>query len=145
MTWKIIRQSSIAMVVSLLVPTVATADVVRHGSLPKAYWGTWLGTAEPATESSVIVLSAKSYVSGKANCSVDWVSQTAGARGSIYSAHLQCTGLATKENEKAAENLIIRPNSIDRIDVGSKYANLKPYRRCSAACSATPHGQTSEN
>src|SRR5215471_14436024 len=132
-----IMQSVIPIALSLLASTVATADVVRHGSLPEAYWGIWVGTAEPWAASSIIVLSAKSYVSGEANCSVDWVSQTASARGSVYAAHLQCTNRARKENQRTAANVIIRPSSIDRIEVGSEYANLKPYRRCSAACPAT--------
>jgi len=145
MTWKIIPQSAIPTVLSLFVSTVAAADVVRHGSLPAAYWGTWVGTAEPATEIPVIVLSAKSYVSGEASCSIDWVSQTASPRGSVYAARLRCTNRAGKANERAAENLIIRPNSLDRIEVGSEYANLKPYRRCSAACPAAQHSHASEN
>jgi len=140
---KISGQSAIPWLLGLLISTVATADVVRHGSLPEAYWGTWVGAAERATESPVIVLSAKSYVSGEASCSVDWVSQTASARGSVYSAHLQCRNRARKPNERAAENLIIRPNGIDWIEVGSEYANLEPYRRCSAACGATPHSEPS--
>jgi hypothetical protein len=144
MTRKIIRQSAIPTVMVILVSAVATADVVRHSSLPEAYWGTWVGTAEPATEGAVIMLSAKSYVSGEANCTVDWVSQTASARGSVYAAHLRCINRA-KENDRVAENLIIRPNSMDRIEVGSEYANLKSYRRCSPACLAARHCRSSEH
>ena len=144
MTRKIIRQSAIPTVMGILVSVVATADVVRHSSLPEAYWGTWVATAEPATEGAVIMLSAKSYVSGEANCTVVWVSQTASARGSVYAAHLQCINPA-KENDRVAENLIIRPNSMDRIEVGSEFANLKSYRRCSPACLATRHCQSSEH
>ena len=144
MTRKFIRQSAIPTVISILVSAVATADVVRHSSLPEAYWGTWVATAEPATEHAVIMLSAKSYVSGEASCTVDWVSQTAGARGSVYAAHLQCTN-RVKENEKVTENLIIRPDSMDRIEVGSDYTNLKSYRRCLAACLAAPRSHSLEH
>ena len=144
MTRKIIRQSAIPAVMGLFVSAVATADIVRHGTLPETYWGTWVGTAEPATEGPVIFLSAKSYVSGEASCSVDWVSQTASARGSVYAAHLQCINRA-KGNERVTANLIIRPNSVDRIEVGSEYANLKFYRRCAAVCLGARHSHASEH
>ena len=144
MTQKSIHQTAIPSVMSLLVSTVATADIVRHSSLPEAYWGTWVGTAEPAREGAVIVLSAKSYISGEASCSIDWVSQTASARGSVYAAHLQCINGA-KGHERVVENLIIRPNSMDGIEVGSEYANLKSYRRCSAACLAARYSHSSEH
>jgi hypothetical protein len=39
--------------------------------------------------------------------SVDWVSQTAGVRGSIYSAHLQCVSPLEKANAKTVANLTI--------------------------------------
>jgi hypothetical protein len=145
MTRRIIRQIAILTVLSFLISTAATADVVRHGSLPETYWGTWVGAAEPGTESSVIVLSAKSFVSDGASCSVVWVSQTASARGSVYSAHLQCTNRASKAGEWAAANLIIRPNSVDQIEVGSEYVALKPYRRCSAICPATRDSRPSDD
>jgi len=79
------HQIALLTMLSMLMSDVATADVVRHSSIPEPYWGTCVGAEE-----SVIVLSANSYVSREATCNVKWVSQTAGARGSIYSAHLHC-------------------------------------------------------
>src|SRR5262249_10295349 len=138
------RRSAIPSLFGLFVST-ATADVVRHGSFPEAYWGTWVGTSKTATDSRVIVLSAKSYLSSEASCSVDWVSQTASARGSVYSAHVRCTDRVSKENGNTAGIIIVRPNSVDRIEVGSEYATLKPYRRCSSPCPAIRHGNPSED
>jgi len=138
------RKMAILTALGLCVPPVATADVVRHDSLPETYWGTWVGAAEPGTKRSVIVLSARSYFSGGASCSVDWVAQTASARGSVYSAHLQCADRAGKPGKRVSANLIIRPDSVDQIEVGSEYVNLKPYRRCSATCSATSDSDPSE-
>jgi hypothetical protein len=43
-------------------------------------------------DKSVIPPWARGYVISEVNCIVDWASETAGTRGSIYSAHLQCSG-----------------------------------------------------
>lgn len=145
MRLKVIHRGAIPTALSLLVSPIAMADVVRHGSLPEAYWGAWVGAGEPSAESGVIVLSAKSYISGEAICGVDWVSETAGVRGAVYSAHLRCTKHERNANETTAKNLIVRPNSIDWIEVGSDYANLKPYRRCSAPCLAARRGHPPEH
>ena len=111
-------------VLSMLMSDVAIADVVRHGSIPERYRGTWVGAEE-----SVIVLSANSYVSREANCSVKWVSQTAGARGSIYSARLHCFSPAGRAGTTVTSDLIIWPENIDQIAVGPNFKNLRVFRR----------------
>ena len=116
------RQIALLTVIYMVMSDVATADVVRHGSIPERYRGTWVGAEE-----SVIVLSANSYVSREANCSVKWVSQTAGARGSIYSAHLHCFSPAARAG--VTSDLIIRPENIDQIAVGPNFKNLRVFRR----------------
>jgi len=118
------RQIALLTVLSMLMSDVATADVVRHSSIPEGYWGSWVGAEE-----SVIVLSANSYVSREANCSVKWVSQTAGARGSIYSAYLHCFGLAGRAGTRVTSDLIIWPGNIDQIAVGPDFKNLRVFRR----------------
>jgi hypothetical protein len=118
-------------VLALVAFDVANADVVRHGSTPEAYRGTCTGAGtEP--EKSFIVLSAKTYVSREASCRVDGVSQTAGARGSIYSAHLQCLDPADGVGKKTASNLIIWPDGIHRIAAGPDFTKLMIFHRCSA-------------
>ena len=90
--------------------------------------------ADAATEpeKSVIVLSAKTYVSREASCSVGWVSQTAGARGSIYSAHLQCFSAADGAGKGTVANLIIWPHDINQIAAGPEFTKLTVFHRCSA-------------
>ena len=127
------RQAVLLTVFALVGPVAATADVVRHDSIPEPYRGTWAGTAGAESEKSVIVLSARRYVSREVSCSVEWVSQTPGARGSIYSAHLQCVDPAEKAGKKTVSNLIIRPDSTNQIAVGREFMSLKVFRRCSAA------------
>jgi hypothetical protein len=117
---------------------VATADVVRHGSVPEAYRGTWMAGTGTEPEKSVIVLSAQTYVSREASCSVNWVSQTAGARGSIYSAHLQCFNPADRAGKKTVSNLIIWPHDINQIAAGPDFTKLTIFHRCSAARQLPP-------
>jgi hypothetical protein len=130
------RKTVLVAVIAMLLSRVATADVVRHGSIPESYTGTWIAAAETGQDKSVIVLSGKMYFSREAACSVDWVSQTAGARGSIYSAHLQCVSLVEKAKTKTVANLIIWPENINRIAVGPEFKNLTSFQRCFKACEA---------
>jgi hypothetical protein len=141
---RLLRKAVLVAVLAMLLSRAATADVVRHGSIPDSYTGTWIAGAETEPSKSVIVLSAKMYVSSDATCSVDWVSQTAGARGSIYSAHLQCFSRADKAGAKTVANLIIWPENINRIAVGPEFTNLKSFHRCSATCVAQRNGLLSE-
>ena len=110
---------------------VATADVVRHGSIPESYAGTWIASAGTGPDKSVIGLSAKTYVGPEASRSVDMVSQTAGARGSIYSAHLQC--FSEREGNRTAANLVW-PRNINWIAVGPGLTSLRIFDRCSPTC-----------
>jgi hypothetical protein len=112
----------------------AIAHVVRHNSIPDTYVGRWAPGTETCKESdkAVIVLSAKKYVSPEAECAVDWVSETPGPHGPIFSAHLRCAGPAAQTQKTAGSNIIIRPDNDRQISIGSDFDNLKPYRRCSA-------------
>jgi hypothetical protein len=141
------RKTMLLTVVAMLVSRVAVADVVRHGSIPESYTGTWIAGTETESDKSVIVISAKMYVSPEAICSVDWVSQTAGARGSIYSAHLQCSYAAEGQGKgnKTTENLIIWPESINWIAVGPEFTSLKIFHRRSATYEAQRNGLHSNN
>jgi hypothetical protein len=125
-----------------LILDVAMADIVRHGSIPEPYLGKWV---ESELDNSVIELSAKTYVSNKVNCTVDWVSETAGAHGAIYSAHLHCFNPAQTTGERFVSNLIIWPQSDDRIAVGPDFMHLKILRRCSATQPTRSDGPRSED
>ncbi|MGC2409372.1 MAG: hypothetical protein WA441_05110 [Methyloceanibacter sp.] len=91
-----VRATGLLAIVALLVSHTATADVKRYKSIPESLWGSWAPSAEACNkaEKSIIALAAKSYVSSEASCTIDWVSETPGTRGAIYSAHLQCSGAA---------------------------------------------------
>ncbi len=126
------RKTAVALMI-LLAPCAARADIKRHSAIPDAYLGSWT-TAEGACEEpakTAVVLSAKGYVSSAANCTVDFVSETASARGAVCSARLQCSDPAGKTKAKSIRNIIIRPEGADRISMGPSFDGLASYQRCS--------------
>ena len=125
-------RTAVLILTIVLLPLAAGADVVRRSAIPDAYLGTWAADAEKCGESDKVgvVLAAKAYTSSAANCTVDFVSETAGARGAIYSARLQCSNPAAKGKTKSISNLIIRPDSADRISIGPSFDRLTIYQRC---------------
>jgi hypothetical protein len=132
---QIVRQVTVLPVLAALMLQTAQADVVRHSLIPKDLRGQWLAAeARPQAARSVINLSATAYQGPRANCTVDWVSQTAGRRGSIYAAHIQCLDPLARANVKTLTNLIIWPVDGDQIKVGPDFESLQMFRRCSATC-----------
>ena len=115
-----------------LVSHTAVAHVKRLTSIPEAFWGTWAPSAEvcKGADKSVIVLSAGAYVSPEANCRVASVSETAGPKGPIYSAHLRCSKPAEKDR-KTQSDVILSLKAPNQISLGSRFSNLKDYQRCS--------------
>src|SRR5262249_24880766 len=84
---------------SVLLLGAALADV-RHVSVPEWLWGTWAPSAELCRDDkSIIVMSEKSYMTSQANCTVQWLTETAAADGPIYSAHMRCSLPSTPEQE----------------------------------------------
>lgn len=114
---------------TILAPKIAIADVVRHDSVPASYWGAWTTTGQGLF---VIELSAKTYTNNEANCTVNWVSETAGATGPIYSAYLQCSSRPERPGGAFSSNLIIWPRGSNEIALGPSFMRLKVYRRCRA-------------
>jgi hypothetical protein len=80
---------------------------VRHTTIPESFWGSWVPGTDACknADKSVIVLSATTYVTPEANCTVEWMAETAGARGPIYSVHIQCS----KRSGKAQSTISERP------------------------------------
>jgi hypothetical protein len=80
---------------------------------------------------NVIALSAKGRDSSEVKCAVDWVSQTPGARGSIFSAHLHCRRTAN-DSDNTIANVILVPTDANQTSVGPDFNSLKSYQRCPA-------------
>jgi hypothetical protein len=126
------RGAAFIVVLAVLSSPAAIADIKRHASIPEALQGTWgagSGGCKP-DDKSVIVLAAKTYTGADAKCSIDWVSETAGAKGPFYSAHMRCS--APPAQNASVSNLIIRPDAADQISVGADFKHLTAYQRCAA-------------
>jgi hypothetical protein len=135
------RLSVSLAVITFLMPQVATAQLVRHNSIPEVYWGTWApadANCQDASKSS-IALSDHAYESSTTSCVVKYVRRTPGPKGPTCSARLQCTDLGGQAQTEAIANLIIRPNDPDRIFMGAEFASLKLYQRCAKAASEASH------
>ena len=128
-------------VITFLIPQVASAQLVRHNSIPEAYWGTWAPAdvnCQDANKPS-IALSEHAYESSTTSCVVKYVRRTPGPKGPTCSARLQCTGRGGQAQPEAIANLIIRSSDPDRIFMGAEFASLKLYRRCAKAASEASH------
>jgi hypothetical protein len=127
----------LAILTITLMSQTTVADVKRHEFIPESLRGTWAPSAEVCKDvNNSIVLSAKTYAGSEANCTVAWVSETAAARGPMYSAHLLCTKPEDK-NLKTQSDIIFLPKDNDQIGIGSRFSNLKNYQRCPASEPAT--------
>jgi hypothetical protein len=137
-TMEIMRATGLLAIVVLFVSHTATADVKRQKSIPESIWGSWAPSVEDCNkaEKSIITLAAKSYVSSEASCTIDWVSETPGTRGAIYSAHLQCSG-AAEGPQKTVLDLVLWPKDVNEISVGADFSSLKTYLRCPASAPAS--------
>jgi hypothetical protein len=118
-------------VIGTLAFTYGIADVRRIGSIPESFWGKWaIDTGHCNGENKdLIVLSAK-RIQSDANCSVDWLAETADGSGSIYSARLQCTKPGS--DKITVVNLMIQQDDQNKISVGPNFNQLQTYHRCRA-------------
>jgi hypothetical protein len=76
-------------------------------------------------------VSAKGHVTSQASCTVQWVTETAGAGGSIYSAHMRCSN-PDAPDQITELNRVIVPNNRGELSAGADFGQLKSYRRCPA-------------
>jgi hypothetical protein len=123
-----------AAIVGLIVAfgsPAALGHVVRHANIADSFWGRWAPSEEACTKvgETVIEMAAKRYVSPKASCSVDWVSETAGRAGPIYSAHLQCSRGAN-DARPTISNVVFFLKGTDQLSIGADFSKLEIYRRC---------------
>ena len=115
---------------SVLLSGAALADSVRHLSVPERLWGTWAPRADLCSDSkSTFVVSAKGYVTSQANCAIQWVTETGGADGPIYSSHMRCASRAEPQ-ETTEVNQIIVSNDRGQLSAGPDFKDLKSHRLC---------------
>jgi hypothetical protein len=127
------RAAAALVIIAGITSQAALADIVRHATVPETLRGTWATSAEACQKAGklVTVLSAKGYVSPDAHCAVDWLAETAGAQGPVYSAHLRCGKNASDAQETTA-NIVILPKGANRLSIGADFSSLEVYQRCPA-------------
>jgi hypothetical protein len=112
-----------------LLASGAVADV-RHSAIPVSLHGTWASNAQRCTKAKeAIVLAKNSYNGPNGRCSVPWVIESAGAHGTIYSAHLRCP--SDNGGERGA-TLLLMPKGENQLSIGDDFDGVKAYERCPA-------------
>ena len=82
--------------------SLSLADIVRHSGVPEHFWGKWAPSADLCRDDkSTVVVSGKGYLTAQESCEVQWVAETAGRNGPIYSAHMRCSILTVPEQTRA--------------------------------------------
>jgi hypothetical protein len=119
-------------VASALLGGPSLADSVRHLNVPERFLGTWAPSADLCRDKkSIIAVSSQGYETSQESCEVQWVTETAGRSGPIYSAHLRCTMAATPDQKTELNRLII-PQGQGQLSAGPDFNDLKTYARCPA-------------
>jgi len=127
------RSAPLVALIAVLSCQLADAREIRRDAIPEAYWGTWATSADACKDAdkAPIVLSAKSYAGPAGTCDIDFVMETPGGGGAVYSARMHCPG-AQSQTRKIA-NLIIRPGTGGQISLGPTFESLATHQRCPAA------------
>src|SRR5262245_21266327 len=113
-----------------LFPAGVRAGDVRHPTIPKESWGTWaLNRDSCATnDPSNLIIKEGGGTGPRDDCAVEYVVETAGARGPNYSAHMWCTD-KNDPAKKTSMTFIVIPRG-DTMAVGTTFDDLKTYYRC---------------
>lgn len=118
--------------VSVALSAPSLADSVRHLSVPERFWGTWAPSPDLCRDrKATVVVSETGYVTSEASCEIQWLTETAGGSGPLYSAHMRCSNLTAPE-EKTELNRIILPKEAGELSAGPDFQNLTHYQRCPA-------------
>jgi hypothetical protein len=114
----------------LFLSSVSLADVVRHSGVPEHFWGKWAPSADLCRDDEVaVVVSEKGYVTAQESCEVQWVAETPGRSGPIYSAHMRCSSLTMPEQTTQLVHIIVPKDGL-QVSAGPDFHELKPYQRC---------------
>jgi hypothetical protein len=125
-----VRTASLIVLLGLFVQA-AHSDEIRRPTFPNVMLGTWAETAEQcaAKDKSNVVIEPAKYGDGGGSCAVRWIVQTSGSRGINYAVHALCTSASLPEKTQIV-NIVVRPLSQDRAEMGRSFEGLKNYQRC---------------
>src|SRR5262249_49004275 len=128
---------TVIVLVCLLLSGATLADSVRLLSVPERYWGTWaLSTDLCRDDKSVFVVSAKGYVTSQENCTIQWLTETAGAEGPIYSAHMRCSnsGHLSRRQKRTASSCRTTAGSFRQARISGNSKSIDAVHRTSILC-----------
>jgi hypothetical protein len=124
------RSAVLLAIIAAFVSHPAVSYVVRHSAIPAPLQGTWAATDEDCKHADKsVIISDKTYIDPDKSCGVLWVTETAAARGSNYSAHLQCSGPAA-ESQKFIDNIVILAKDANHLSMGPDFSKLKVVQKC---------------
>jgi hypothetical protein len=133
------RSTLLLALITALSSQVADAREIRRDAIPEAFLGTWAPDTNACknTDKSRVVLSAKSYAGPAGSCAINYVMETPGRGGAIYSARMSCPApraqtTGSQAQTKTIANLIIRQDSAEQISVGPTFEKLATHVRCPA-------------
>lgn len=111
----------------------AWAGDVRHPYIPQTAWGTWAVKPDlcGSNDPSNLYIKEGGAVGPESACAVEYVVETAGAKGPIYSAHMWCTD-KDDPSKKSSKTFLSIPHGDDSMSVGTDFNDLKTYVRCPA-------------
>jgi hypothetical protein len=119
-----------AIMAAMPMPAARAGDV-RHLTIPKVSWGTWALNKDfcSSNDKSNLIIKEGGGSGPQENCAVQYVVETAGQNGPIYSAHMLCTDKSDPA-KKTNMAFIVVPRGDDVMAVGTDFGDLKTYYRC---------------
>ena len=117
----------------MLTSLAAVGDEVRHTKFSRDLLGTWASSQEfcSAKDKTSITISEAQFDNSDGNCTVQWIVERAAARGTTYGIHARCVD-PSQPDKTSVVDLILWPQSSDRISIGKAFDDLKIYQRCPA-------------
>ena len=100
----------------------ALSDIVRRSSIPEPLLGKWEADGDDCNSKMELVIAATKYVNVGMECTIRAISETAGQRGTFYSARAQCPA--------STKTLIIMPKDTTHIVAGSDFSKLRTLQKC---------------
>ncbi|GEP03418.1 hypothetical protein [Methylobacterium oxalidis] len=124
--------AAVSLFLFLITSHAATADIKRHKAVPEVFWGEWIAAGQSCIKNDQPPLSitASTYTRADTRCTIDWVGETAGRAGAIYSAHMRCS--TGEQPQPSIANLILVSGENGMVSLGSDFKSLQSYQRCPA-------------
>ena len=116
------RTGFLLVVFAIVMPQPMLADIVRRSSIPEPLVGRWVADGDNCDSKTELVITATKYVDAGTECTIRAISETAGQRGTFYSARAQCPA--------STKTLIIMPKDTTHIVAGSDFSKLRTLQKC---------------